>query len=197
MCSKHSLVSSSSVRKGCKKTYQCVAGEETEALRCYGVFLRSHSNQYRARGKSWFLALCINSGVNNLSCVHLWCVDSLLLSVMTPNHCSSVSWPCSTKWVFRIQLSLMGGFNHGCHLGEGWGVQFSPRLPAPCRRLGISIFVLLALLAALFHCCEWKGKSTTCSGLPGVKSSYGYIPSERVGWPGLVGRKNGWLRGIA
>lgn len=119
MCSKHSLVSSSSVRKGCKKNYQCVAGEETEALRCYGVFLRSHSNQYRARGKSWFLALCINSGVNNFSCVHLWCVDSLLLSVMTPNHCSSVSWPCSAKWAFRNSAQPNGWVQPWMSSGRG------------------------------------------------------------------------------
>lgn len=81
MCSKPSIISSSSVMKGCSEPYHCITREETEALRCHEVFLRSHANQYRARGKSWFLALCINRWVNNLSFVHLWCVGSLLPSM--------------------------------------------------------------------------------------------------------------------
>lgn len=123
VCSKTCKISLLSAVKCCDGSYPYIAGEETEALRHHEIVLRSHINQYRGRGKSWFLALCIKHWVNNLSFVRLWCVDSLPSSMgHDPMSLLICHGPAMQSELLVIHLSLMGGLKHKCQLGEGCGV---------------------------------------------------------------------------
>lgn len=155
MCSKPTKISSSSAMKGCSESYHYIAGEETEALRCHEVFLRSQTNQYRARGKSWVLALCIKHWVNNLS---LFISGVLIHSyhqwVMTQSHCSSVSWSFNAKWAFSNSVEPNGWVQIQMPARGLWGAIPPPDYPLHAEYMVFPSVWFLHWQQASTSCCE-------------------------------------------
>lgn len=183
--------------KSCDGLYHYIAGEETEAPRHDEFFLRSHTNQYRARGKSWFWHSALSTELIISLCPS---VVRWFTSIINGSWPSAIARPCHglamQSELLVIHLSLMGGLKHKCQLGEGCGMQSLSQTPHPCRRP-------LHRELASPSCCG----SRQCPAAPAGAASCPaqawlklvvhtvYIPS--AGWPGQVVRKGAGKVGLA